>query len=125
MDIKSIRVPPQGGEASKGVERSTPFSPLRRDAEAGKPAAEATTPTARAGQALASAVDDLNKFVQSTQRDLQFSIDQGSGRTVVKVVDPQTGDVIRQIPSELALSLAQALRDGDELRAGFIFSERV
>lgn len=123
MDIKSTGAPPAVGvEAIKGVERSTPFSSLQRDGQAAK--LPEAMPGPRAPQALASAVDDLNKFVQSTQRDLQFSIDDGSGRTVVKVVDPQTGDVIRQIPSELALSLAQALGEGDELRVGFIFSEQ-
>jgi flagellar protein FlaG len=43
---------------------------------------------------------------------LQFSVDSASGRTVVSVRDMATGDVIRQIPSEEALRLAQALGSG-------------
>jgi len=47
-----------------------------------------------------SAVSKISDFVQNFQRDLQFSVDQDSGRTVIKVVDSETEQVIRQIPSE-------------------------
>lgn len=42
-------------------------------------------------------------------RNLLFSIDDDSGRTIVKVVDNATKEVIRQIPSEEILSIAKAL----------------
>lgn len=119
MDIKSIRPPTAGVDAIQGVERSTPFSSLQRDEQARPQPSAAPEP-----QALASAVEELNAYVQSSQRDLEFSIDDSSGQTVVKVVDPQSGEVIRQIPSELALNLAQALRAGAELTAGLIVSEQ-
>ena len=67
--------------------------------------------------ALAAAVSELNEHVQRIQRDIEFSIDQDSGRTVIKVVDSKNKEVIRQIPSEEALSLAHRL---DELRGGSI-----
>jgi len=69
------------------------------------------------GAALADAVSELNDYVQKIQRDLEFSIDHDSGRTVIKVVDSKNNEVIRQIPSEEALSLAHRL---DELRGGSI-----
>jgi flagellar protein FlaG len=40
---------------------------------------------------------------------VQFSSDAESGRVVVRVVNPETGELVRQIPSEDALSLARAL----------------
>lgn len=40
---------------------------------------------------------------------VQFSSDAESGRVVVRVVNPDTGELVRQIPSEDALSLARAL----------------
>lgn len=58
---------------------------------------------------LAEAVSDLNDYVQSIQRDLQFSIDEASGRTIIKVIDSESKEVIRQIPPEEALSLARNL----------------
>ena len=43
------------------------------------------------------------------QRSLQFSIDETNGRTVIKVVDKNTQEVIRQIPEEQVLELAARL----------------
>ena len=48
---------------------------------------------------LEKAVKDLSQGVQNLQRSLQFSIDESSGRTVIKVVDKDTKEVIRQITS--------------------------
>jgi flagellar protein FlaG len=44
--------------------------------------------------------------------NLEFSIDDTTGQTVVKVVDSSTKELIRQIPSEEMLAIAQAL-DGE------------
>lgn len=56
-----------------------------------------------------AAVAQMNEYIQSTQRDLQFTYDAGSGETVVKVLDRETQEVIRQIPDEIFLRLAQRL----------------
>jgi len=58
---------------------------------------------------LNQAVSQLNDFVQNVQRDLQFEVDNEKGQTIVKVVDQQTKEVIRQIPDEVALRLAENL----------------
>jgi flagellar protein FlaG len=55
-----------------------------------------------------AAVADMNKFIQSTQRDLHFSYDRDAGATVVKVLDRSTQQVIRQIPDETFLKLARS-----------------
>lgn len=65
--------------------------------------------------ALEKAVTDIREFVQSTQRNLDFSIDDSTGIVVVKVVATESGEVIRQIPSETALKLAQNLSDASSL----------
>lgn len=57
------------------------------------------------------AVAKIQEYVQSTERTLDFRIDEDSGQTVVKVLDAQSEKLIRQIPSELALELAQRLND--------------
>lgn len=54
-----------------------------------------------------AAVAQMNEYIQSTQRDLNFSYDPDSGETVVKVLDRATQEVIRQIPDEIFLRLAQ------------------
>jgi len=64
---------------------------------------------------LDQAVSQLNDFVQSVQRDLQFEVDNEMGQTIVKVVDQQTQEVIRQIPDEVALRLAEKLQQDEPL----------
>ena len=55
------------------------------------------------------AARQLETFMQSMNRYLEFRVDQDSGRTVVTVKDKTTGDTVRQIPSEEVLRLAQNL----------------
>ncbi len=47
-----------------------------------------------------------------TQRELVFSRDSDSGRPVLRIVDRDTGEVLRQAPPEYALRLARQLRRG-------------
>jgi flagellar protein FlaG len=67
----------------------------------------AVQPVDRARVEQAAAV--LQEFAQSVRRDINFRVDDGSGQLVVKVTDPQSGDLIRQIPSEEALQIAENL----------------
>ena len=67
-----------------------------------------------------SAVSKISDYVQNFQRDLQFSVDKASGRTVIKVVDSETDQVIRQIPSEETLRIAEQLDSPESL----IFSQQ-
>ena len=55
---------------------------------------------------LEAVVNKLNDFVQQVNRELNFSVDEHSGRTIIKVVDSATNEVIRQIPPEEVLSVA-------------------
>jgi flagellar protein FlaG len=54
---------------------------------------------------------DLNDMVAMMQKGLKFSVDDDSGKQVIKVQDIESGDIIRQIPSEEALALAQKLSE--------------
>lgn len=60
---------------------------------------------------LQSAVSDIQDFVQSVRRDINFNLDEDSGRVVINVTEATSGDVIRQIPSEEALRLAENLSE--------------
>ncbi len=59
---------------------------------------------------LGKAVEDVNQFVNSQGRTLNFSVDEESGKPVVKVIDFETKEVIRQIPSEEVLTMAKAIK---------------
>lgn len=60
---------------------------------------------------LQAAVSDIQNFVQSVRRDINFNLDDDSGRVVINVTEATSGDVIRQIPSEEALRLAENLSE--------------
>ena len=66
---------------------------------------------------LNAAVHDINEYVQQVQRTLQFSVDDDTGTTVVKVLDSATDEVIRQFPPEEALALARHLQASQETQA--------
>ncbi len=69
---------------------------------------------------LQETVREMNAKVQNLRRNLQFSIDDASGRSVVRVIDAETDEVIRQIPSEEILNLAHRLTELNE-EQGVIF----
>jgi flagellar protein FlaG len=68
---------------------------------------------------LKEVVSDLNKLVQNLQRELQFSVDSDSGQTVIKVIDRETDEVVRQIPSEEVMALKRRLEEA----SGVIFQD--
>lgn len=70
---------------------------------------------------LDSAVSNLNDYAQQLKRELRFSIDDNSGRTVITVTDPETEEVIRQIPPEEVLRIAESLEDN----SGVLLSAQV
>lgn len=98
LRTQELRAVPQGRElAVKG--ESLPQEPRPEDPEA--------------AAKVEQAVNQVNEFVQSLSRDLQFTVDDESGRTVIKVLDTETKEVIRQIPPEELLRIATHLIDAE------------
>jgi flagellar protein FlaG len=60
---------------------------------------------------VAKAAEQIQSFVKTMGRDLSFSIDDTTGYHVVKVVNPATGEVIRQLPSPELLKIAQSMSE--------------
>jgi len=58
---------------------------------------------------LKEAVKATNDFVSLVNNAVEFSLDDDTGITVVKVIDKNTKEVVRQIPSEEMLAIAKAL----------------
>ena len=73
---------------------------------------------------VSQAVVDLNDFVQNTQRRLNFSVNEETGRTVIKVIDTETQETIRQIPSEEIVALAEQMRKNTGTK-GHLFETEV
>lgn len=81
------------------------------------PPAKPATPGAKAQETktLADAVDKLNQHFQGLSRtSLQFNIDDKADQLVVKVMDAEKDEMIRQIPPEEVLALATFLKEKAE-----------
>lgn len=62
-----------------------------------------------------AAAEDIQKFFHSVKRNLEFSIDEESGKVIVKVIASDSGQVVRQIPNAEILKLADSLSDANSL----------
>ncbi|PWF42661.1 flagellar protein FlaG [Massilia glaciei] len=102
-------------QATSSTAQAPAFAATR--AAAAAPAGTAPTPVAKAQQASSKPTDDevdralksINSALQSRSPNLEFSVDSESERTIVKVVDRMTQEVIRQMPSVDTLEIAKAL----------------
>lgn len=62
--------------------------------------------------ALQAAARQIDSYLQSVGREVEFRVDDDTDMTVVTVRNTATGEVVRQIPSEEALQLARHLEAG-------------
>jgi flagellar protein FlaG len=70
----------------------------------------ASSPVPDVGEDVMKAVAaQIESYLKANGRDLEFSVDNETGRTVITVRDRSTGEVIRQIPDAEALRISQAL----------------
>ncbi|MCK7498334.1 MAG: flagellar protein FlaG [Comamonadaceae bacterium] len=53
-------------------------------------------------------VEEMKQVVEPVAQNLQFSVDDATGQTVVRVVDSGTKEVLRQIPSQELLDIARS-----------------
>ena len=79
-------------------------------------AAEAEKPSAGKVQ---QSLDDINKAMIGFSISVQFQIDPDYKDLIVKVVDQDTGKLIRQIPTEEAVKMSKSM---DSLK-GLLFSQ--
>jgi len=100
MAIQPVASSDQSGRATPV--HNTP----RQTASAEAVPAPASQPS---DEQIRQAVQQMQSAVESSAHNLQFTIDKESGKTVVRVVDDQTQEVIRQIPSEEVIALSHAL----------------
>lgn len=126
MDIQQVTSASAGGY--QPAAKTMPDN-VQANAAAGASASPVAPASAQAVQQPASvpkpqevkeSVEKINKTVQALARNLQFTVDESTRMNVVKVVDVETKDVIRQIPSEEVLAIAKAL---DKLQ-GLLFKEK-
>jgi len=106
LEVSSQRHEAAKAESQSGNTLPTPTPATATEITVSVPVASITT-----DQKVEQAVQELNDYAQSMQRDLHFSLDEELGRSIIHVVDRKTQEIIRQIPNETALQLARNLND--------------
>ena len=102
----------QFGAANAVVAAGETRQPIRSSDPAGSHVDEKTIDSVRATQdqrQLEQAINAVNDFVIPMATSIEFRIDQDTGKTIVKVIDTKTNEVVRQIPNEEMLAIAKSL----------------
>jgi flagellar protein FlaG len=86
----------------------SPHAPAAARASAA-PSATTPKPATAASHEVESALKTLNDYTAMVAQDVSFTMDEESGKTIVKVVDTATREVLRQFPSAEALSIARSI----------------
>jgi flagellar protein FlaG len=84
------------------------------------PQADSAAGSAWSPEQIQQATRNIERAVGSMTSELNFSVDQESGKTVVRVIDSATQQLIRQIPSEELMAASRAI---DRL-AGLLVQEK-
>lgn len=104
--ISSVQTGPKS--PVEAVNRPRPEQALANSAADKSTIAPATDISA---EQVVEAIGKINDFIQITRRDLQFSLHEETGVTVITVLDAETEEVIRQIPAEEVLAVAANLEE--------------
>jgi flagellar protein FlaG len=65
---------------------------------------------ARDNEQVKQVMEEVKQAVEArAPNSLSFSIDDSSGKVIVKVTDAATGEIVRQIPSEEMLEIARSI----------------
>ena len=107
-------VPHQGRQSSQAGRSVSAVSGIDKS-HTKVDAAEKRENEAQAADNLPEVVAELNTMLQQMNRSIRFSVDDDSGRIVVKVIDMTNDEVIRQIPSEDMMSLIRHAGDSQSL----------
>jgi flagellar protein FlaG len=113
--------PSQISQATDSVQQSTKTAPKLESvaivevdtaiAEAIKPREQIRidTESVMSKEDLSTAIQSLNDMMNALDRNINFSVDPGTGKDIVKVTDSNTGKTIRQIPAQETLTFIQNL----------------
>jgi flagellar protein FlaG len=94
----------QGAPAAVAAEAVKPV--IKPEQQAAPQVAQPGPSPEQRRQELTEAIQRLNEQVRKSNYNLNFSVDDSTNMVVVQVRNAQSGDVIRQIPSETVLRVA-------------------
>jgi len=109
--LASVTAAPVGGHAG-GAKVATTTAPAAAEVEKLTPPPQPQIQIQDLTAAVHAAARQIDSYLKSVGRELEFSIDEATGRTVITVRITATGEVIRQIPNEEVLELARHIDSG-------------
>lgn len=109
-DISASRPPQAAAPLPPGLSVQAEKAQRPPVAETPKPQVDTRPDPQEARRTLQEASEHLNKQMQRNSRDLSFSVDDVANKIVLTVKNRE-GEVVRQIPSEVALRVAHSLED--------------
>ena len=112
--LKRSVAEPSTTTAKSGSNTSVTTAEGQKSAAVGNLLPENSATNEAREEKLEEAITRINSYVQQVQRDLKFSVDDESGKTVIKVIDSQSKELIRQIPEEVLLQVARSIEDSLE-----------
>lgn len=125
MDLRPLANTAQTSPApvEKGTSGTPPPAPIKPSAD---PVAVPSSSVQQPGSApslaqLAEAVKEINTKLQARSQNIEFSVDSDNQRTIVKVVDQSTNEILRQIPSEEVLEIAKVI---DQALQGLLIKQK-
>ena len=77
-----------------------------------KPVVEQKSTTPLTSDQIEKTVDEIRRHIEPVAQNLLFTIDKDTGKTIVRLIDSSTKEVLRQIPSEELIAIARALGKG-------------
>lgn len=114
----------EGGKSLPQIDGRVPSNAVRNESTVNKP--EPVAPVSdnavdiqkvdlnNSEQNINSQIKELQEFNQNINRSLQFKVDEELGVTIVRVVDKDTDELIRQFPPEELLNLSKRLKEVNE-----------
>ncbi|MDT3278728.1 flagellar protein FlaG [Shewanella scandinavica] len=106
--VELAQVPLKASASDVDLKRDTAVSAIEQTVE--QDAADNELNPSKLTQ-VATELSDMMSMMSMMRKGLAFKVDENSGQAVVTVLDRDTGDVIRQMPSEEALALAEKLSE--------------
>ncbi len=124
-DIQSVGSSPAAGAPavahSAPTAQAAPATPVALAVKAQAPAPAPRFDPQEQQRKLQQAVAELNRQMEHTGVSLGFSVDESIGRTVVTVVNKDSGELVRQIPSEDVVRVAHSI----ESLKGILYNKRI
>lgn len=99
-----------------GMAKTVPVTSPPSSKPTPKPAESKVTNLEKRGESvskenLEAAASDVQDYFQQLPTDIKFVVDKSTGTYYFKIIDPETKEVIRQVPSEEVLAMARKLRE--------------